>query len=68
MIPSLLALLARSIALAPSLSVSAAETDHHFDGAWDTVLSCDNTAGAQAYSFKSPSVVKDGVSARGKGT
>ena len=25
------------------------------------MLSCENTAGAQGYSFKSPSVVKDGV-------
>jgi hypothetical protein len=61
MLPSRLALLALSIALAPSASVSAAETDHHFDGAWDTVLSCENTAAAQGYSLKSSSVVKDGV-------
>ena len=56
------------IALAPSASVSAAEPDHHFDGAWDTVLSCENTAGAQGYSFKFPSVVKDGVLHGEKGT
>jgi hypothetical protein len=68
MIPSRFALLALTIALAPSASVSAAEPDRHFDGTWDTVLSCENTAGAQGYSFKFPSVVKDGVLHGEKGT
>jgi hypothetical protein len=36
MIPSRFALLALTIALAPSASVSAAEPDRHFDGTWDT--------------------------------
>ena len=61
MIPSRFALLALAIAMVLSTSVSAAEPDQHFDGAWDTVLSCENTAGAQGYSFKFQSVVKDGV-------
>jgi len=49
-------------------SVSAGEPDHNFDGAWDTVLSCEDTAGTQVYSFKFPSVVKDGVLHGEKGT
>jgi hypothetical protein len=32
-----------------------------FDGAWDTVVSCENAAGALGYSFRFPSVIKDGV-------
>jgi len=32
-----------------------------FDGAWDTTVSCSNTAGALGYSYQFPSTVKDGV-------
>ena len=32
-----------------------------FEGTWNTVLSCENTAGAMGYSFRFPSVVKNGV-------
>src|ERR1700678_3897572 len=55
------ALIAFGMALAPGANISAAEADHSFDGAWDTVVSCENTTGALGYSFKFPSVVKDGV-------
>lgn len=63
-----LPLLALGLALAAGPSASAAEPDRHFDGTWETVLSCENTAGAQGYSFKFPSVVKDGVLHGEKGT
>jgi len=39
-----------------------------FEGTWDTVLSCENAAGAVGYSFKFPSTVKDGVLHGEKGT
>src|SRR5580693_1096789 len=68
MVSSRFALLALAIVLASGANVSAAEPDRSFDGAWDTVLSCENTAGAQGYSFKFPSVVKDGVLHGQKGT
>jgi hypothetical protein len=35
--------------------------DGPFDGSWDTVLSCENAAGALGYSFKFLSIVKDGT-------
>jgi hypothetical protein len=41
--------------------VLPAAGDGPFDGTWDTVLSCENTAGALGYSFKFPSMVKDGM-------
>jgi hypothetical protein len=41
--------------------VAAPAADDHFDGTWDTVLSCENAAGALGYSFKFPSIVKDGA-------
>jgi len=59
------------LALASALSAPAflhAAGDNPFDGAWDTVLSCENTAGAQGYSFKFASVVKDGALHAEKGT
>jgi hypothetical protein len=40
---------------------SAAADDQKFDGNWDTVLSCENAAGALGYSYKFPSSVKDGT-------
>lgn len=39
----------------------AAEPNRHFDGAWDTILSCVNANGALGYSFEFLSTVKDGV-------
>lgn len=39
-----------------------------FDGTWDTIVSGENAAGAEGYSFKFPSVVKDGVLHGEKGT
>jgi hypothetical protein len=40
----------------------------HYDGMWDTVLSCPNDAGAMGYSFRFNSVVKDGELHGEKGT
>jgi len=40
---------------------SATAADLPFDGRWDTILSCENAAGALGYSFKFVSTVKDGV-------
>jgi len=68
MVSSRLSLLALGLALAHGASVGATETGQYFDGTWETVLSCENTAGAQGYSFKFPSVVKDGVLLGAKGT
>jgi hypothetical protein len=39
----------------------ADEKVKHFDGEWNTVLSCPNSNGALGYSFDFPSIVKDGV-------
>jgi hypothetical protein len=36
-------------------------SNRHFDGAWDTILSCTNSNGALGYSFEFVSTVKDGV-------
>jgi hypothetical protein len=33
--------------------------EHHFDGVWDTVLSCSNSNGALGYSFEFDSIVKN---------
>jgi hypothetical protein len=49
-------------------SAIARADDHPFDGPWDTVLSCENAAGALGYSFKFISSVKDGVLHGEKGT
>lgn len=35
--------------------------NRHFDGAWDTILSCANVNAALGYSFQFVSTVKDGV-------
>jgi hypothetical protein len=46
------------------LSLGVAHADdskRHFDGAWDTILSCTNSNGALGYSFEFVSTVKDGV-------
>jgi hypothetical protein len=68
MVFSRFALIALGVALAPGASTSVAQADHSFDGTWDTVVSCENTTGAQGYSFKFPSVVKDKVLHGEKGT
>jgi len=39
----------------------AASAKSPFDGTWDTILSCENAAGALGYSYKFSSVVKDGL-------
>jgi len=39
-----------------------------FDGTWNTVLTCDDAAGALGYTFRFASVVKDGVLHGEKGT
>jgi hypothetical protein len=44
-----------------TLALPGAAADRRFDGAWDTVLSCENAAGALGYSYKFVSTVKDGV-------
>jgi hypothetical protein len=49
-------------------SAIARADDHPFDGGWDTVLSCENAAGALGYSFKFLSAVRDGVLHGEKGT
>lgn len=43
------------------LAALPASAKNPFDGTWDTILSCENSSGALGYSFKFPSVVKDGV-------
>ena|SRR5579863_1605318 len=68
MLSSRFALFAVVSVLASGAGVSAANRDPHFDGTWETVVSCQNTAGAVGYSFKFPSVVKDGVLHGEKGT
>jgi len=45
-----------------------ADADRHFDGTWDTILSCVNSNGALGYSFQFPSTVKEGVLHGEKGT
>jgi hypothetical protein len=47
--------------VAAPLTLCAASEDRPFDGTWDTVLACENAAGAMGYSFRFPSVVKDGM-------
>ncbi len=37
---------------------SSALPSGHFDGTWSTSLSCENSSGAQGYSFEFPSVIK----------
>jgi len=43
---------------APAL---AADLFDHFEGTWDTVLSCPNSNGALGYSYKFPATVKNGI-------
>jgi len=50
------------LVLATILLVSVCVADEHpFDGTWDTIVSCENAAGALGYSFRFDSVVKDDV-------
>lgn len=50
------------------LSVSRAADKGHFDGSWDTTVSCSNTQGAQGYSYRFSSVVKESVLHGERGT
>lgn len=56
------------IALALAMAVRVGAEDQHFDGTWDTVLSCENAAGALGYSYRFFSVVKDAALHGEKGT
>jgi hypothetical protein len=59
------------LAIAVTLSalvVCQGADERRFDGTWDTVLSCENAAGALGYSYKFLSIVKDGVLHGEKGT
>lgn len=49
-----------ALLLALAASVAGAD-EQRFDGEWETVLSCENAAGALGYSYKFPAVVKDGT-------
>jgi hypothetical protein len=66
--PALPMFFAIAVALATFAVLRAAPFASRFDGTWDTVLSCENAAGALGYSFKFPSIVKDGVLHGDKGT
>ncbi len=59
-------LLALLVTLTPFALPAAA--DGRFDGTWETIVSCENAAGALGYSFKFSSVVKDGTLHGEKGT
>ena len=65
-------LLCLSILVALSLAAPAQDPDrrdrNRFDGTWDTILSCNNSSGAQGFSFRFPSIVKDGKLHAEKGT
>jgi hypothetical protein len=56
------------ITLLLSGAARSADPERHFDGVWDTVLSCVNSHGALGYSFQFPSTVKQGVLHGEKGT
>lgn len=47
------------VALLPLSALRAADKGP-FDGTWDTTVSCSNTQGAQGYSYRFSSVVKEG--------
>jgi hypothetical protein len=57
-----------TLALTSSAVLCAADVERPFDGEWDTILSCENAADALGYSYKFPSVVKDGVLHGERGT
>jgi hypothetical protein len=56
------------MALLFSNAARADEGGGHFDGVWDTILSCANSNGALGYSFKFSSVVKNDLLHGEKGT
>ena len=60
----------RLFAFAITLTASAipAAADGRFDGTWETIVSCENAAGALGYSYKFSSLVKDGALHGEKGT
>jgi hypothetical protein len=47
--------------MAAMAAAPAAAENQKFDGEWETVLSCENAAGALGYSYKFPTAVKDGT-------
>jgi hypothetical protein len=57
---SILALVIFALVLCAPSFLAAAD-DNRFDGTWETVLSCENAAGALGYSYKFPSIVRDGT-------
>ena len=59
---------ALTLLLGLAFAIAAPAADNGFDGTWDTVLSCENAAGALGYSFKFPSMVKNGALHGEKGT
>src|SRR5580658_1659212 len=50
------------------VAMLAGAAENRFDGAWDTILSCENTSGAKGYAFKFDSSVKNSVLHGEKGT
>ncbi|HLJ25070.1 MAG TPA: hypothetical protein VKT71_13235 [Candidatus Acidoferrales bacterium] len=44
-----------------SLVSLCAADEHPFDGTWDTIVSCENAAGALGYSYRFDSIVKEDV-------
>jgi hypothetical protein len=52
---------------APAVTIATGD-NNRFDGTWDTILSCENAAGALGYSYKFPSIVKGAVLHAEKGT
>ena len=56
------------LVVALAFAVAAPAANDHFDGTWDTVLSCENAAGALGYSFKFPSMVRNGALHGERGT
>jgi hypothetical protein len=49
------------VLIAHASEMRAGEKSKPFDGEWDTILSCPNSAGALGYSFEFPSLIKEGV-------
>jgi len=42
-------------------TLASAENEHHFDGSWQTTVSCEPSRGAFGYSFRFESAVADSV-------
>ena len=64
----LIALAAFWAALPLPPAAHAGDADHHFDGVWDTVISCPNSNGALGFSYRFPSTVTGNVLHGEKGT